>query len=392
MGFETFGAAQSTLIWIGFALAFIIGAVANKTHFCTMGGVSDWVNMGDTGRLRAWIFAMGVAMLGVAILEFFGMVNLSSTFPNYRGSSIAWSENILGGVMFGIGMTLASGCANNTLVRLGGGNLKSLVVFLVVAVMAYYMVLPFPGSDKTIYSVLFYPWMNPIAVDIAKPQDLGSIFGGENPAMIRMIVGLVVAAALIAFAFKAEDFRGNSNNILAGLVIGIAIVIAWYVSSAIILKNEMMGDMNLSSAVNQWDMVSDNPDARPAYSRNFLAQSFTFVNPIGQSLDYFAHGFSSKFLSFGIMSVFGVFLGSLVWSLATKTFRIEWFASVKDFVNHFFGAILMGIGGVLGMGCTIGQGVTGVSTLAVGSILTFLGIFAGSALTMKFIYWRMMRG
>jgi hypothetical protein len=368
-----------------------MGAVVKKTHFCTMGGISDLVNMGSTGRLRAWIFAMGVAVLGVAVLEYFGLVDLAQAFPPYRRSSITWSENILGGFMFGVGMTMASGCANKNLVLMGGGNLKSYVVFIVVAIMAYFMVLPFPGTDKTIYSLIFYPWMNPIALDLAKPQDLGGLIGGENPQTIRLILGLVVAVGLIAFALKSEDFRGNSNNVISGFVVGAAIVIAWYVSSAIILKNDLMGDLSLTSAVSQWDMISDNPDAKPAYTRNFNPQSFTFINPIGQILDYIANGLSIKYLSFGIVSVAGVYFGSMVWALVSKTFQIEWFASVKDFINHIIGAVLMGIGGVLGLGCTIGQGVTGISTLAVGSFLTFFGIFFGSYITMKIIYWRLMR-
>src|SRR6187399_2839478 len=123
-----------------FAIAAVMGAVMNKTHFCTMGGVSDWVNIGDTGRMRAWVFSMAVALAGVVALEAAGIVNLSGeTFPPYRTANFAWIRYLVGGLMFGIGMTLGSGCGNKTLVRIGNGNLKSLFVLAVAAICAYAM-------------------------------------------------------------------------------------------------------------------------------------------------------------------------------------------------------------------------------------------------------------
>src|SRR5210317_267130 len=127
-----------------------MGAIVNKTNFCTMGAVSDWVNIGDTGRFRAWLFAIAIALLGVTVLEAAGVVNVTSAFPPYRGPQLIWAENLLGGILFGIGMTLASGCGNKCLVRIGGGNLKSIMVFAVIAVIAYFMINPFPGSDQTL--------------------------------------------------------------------------------------------------------------------------------------------------------------------------------------------------------------------------------------------------
>ncbi|MBD3609194.1 MAG: YeeE/YedE family protein, partial [Gammaproteobacteria bacterium] len=131
MFFETFAEAQSYMLWATFIIAIIMGAVVNKTNFCTMGAVSDVVNMGDMGRMRAWLLAIAVAILGVVLLESAGMVNADSAFPPYRGSNFVWFENVLGGIIFGVGMTLASGCGNKTLIRIGGGNIKSIVVLLI---------------------------------------------------------------------------------------------------------------------------------------------------------------------------------------------------------------------------------------------------------------------
>ena len=391
MVFESFAPAQSFFLWATFGIALVMGALINKTNFCTMGSVSDWVNMGDTGRIRAWLFAIAVAMLGMAILESSGLVKLAATFPPYRANQLVWAENLLGGLMFGIGMTLASGCGSKTLIRIGGGNLKSIVVMIVIAIIAYYMINPFPGSDKTLFTVLFYDWIRPLAITLQTNQDLGAIVAGSgDAAMPRLAIGSILALALIGFAFMSADFR-SADNILGGLAVGLAVLAAWYVTSNVLVSADGQSFSLQNFVAEQWDMYAKPEDLKPADSRPLSTQSFTFINPMGQTLGYAMAGFKLTALTFGVMSVAGLILGSLLWSLISGSFRIEWFVSVKDFFNHFVGAILMGFGGVLAMGCTIGQGVTGVSTLAVGSIITLLAIIAGSASTMKYQYWKMMQ-
>jgi len=390
MVFENFIEANSMLLWSTFAIALVMGAAVNKTNFCTMGAVSDVVNMGDWGRMRAWLFAIAVALLGVTVLEASGMITISQTFPPYRGSSLAWIENLLGGLIFGVGMTLASGCGNKCLIRIGGGNIKSVMVLAIIAVIAYFMTNPFPGSDNTLYSLLFYGWTNPMSVNLGAGQDLGSVFAGaENAAAARTWIGAILAIAVLAFVWKSAEFRGSFDNILGGLVVGLAVLAFWYLSSN--AKLEIDGDMmSLSNYYNQWDFLAESEEGKPAAGASLAAQSFTFINPMGQTLGYAASGFSNAFLTAGIMALFGVILGSFLWSVITRGFRIEWFSSVGDFLNHFTGAILMGFGGVLAMGCTIGQGITGVSTLAIGSIITFVAIVLGSALTMKVQYYKLV--
>ena len=389
MSFETFFEAQSFMLWAVFIIALVMGAVVNKTNFCTMGAVSDFVNMGDTGRMRAWFLAMAVAILGVTILEYTGLLNLSGSFPPYRNSNIVLAENILGGLMFGIGMTLASGCGNKCLVRIGGGNLKSIVVFLIVGALAYFMINPFPGSDKTIYSVLFYGWTNPMSVDVLKPQDIGSLVGGSEPSAMRLIVGVVIFLAMGHFIFKSKEFRSSADNMIGGAVVGLAVLAAWFVSGNVIVDAD--GEiLSLQQYYNQWDMLADSDAGKPAAGAMLATQSYTFINPMGQALNYLAGGLDGSLMTFGVVAVFGVVAGSLIWSLISRSFRVEWFNSASDVANHVIGAILMGIGGTLAMGCTIGQAVTGISTLAVGSILTFGAIFLGSALTMKIQYYKMV--
>lgn len=360
-----------------FAIAAIMGATANKTNFCTMGAVSDWVNMDDKGRLRAWLLAVAVAMGGVLALEALGKVNLAgATFPPYRTANFAWLRYLLGGLMFGVGMTLASGCGNKTLVRIGGGNIKSLVVLAIASTMAYLML----WTD--FYGNFFDSWMSPLTLRLgemgAKSQTLDGVLGGlagmQDTSTLHLIIGGLLVVGLLAYAFASEDFRGNSDNILGGVVIGLAIVAGWY------LTGSAMG-----AEWKEWAEMADTPPSRVE------VQSFTFISPMGDGVRYLMNPKDFSLLNFGIAALAGVIVGSFIYAVATRSFRVEWFVNGGDFANHAFGAVLMGVGGVLSMGCTVGQAITGVSTLALGSMLTFAAIVAGAAATMKYQYWKMMR-
>ncbi len=390
MQFETFVGAESTLFWSIFAIAMIMGAVVNKSNFCTMGAISDWVNIGAMSRMRAWFLAMAVAMLGVSILEAIGTINLNGSFPPYRGSQLIWAENLLGGLLFGIGMTLASGCGNKTLVRIGTGNLKSIVVLIVIAIVAYFMTNPFPGSDQTLFSILFYDWIRPLAIDLSGQQDLGSLLSDENGETVRMYAGIVIALVMMLFIFRSAEFRGSFDNILSGVVVGLAVLGGWYLSSSIMITVPDEDPMTLSGYYQEWDMVAESDEGKPNFGGPLNAQSLTFINPMGQTAGYLSSGLNRSMLTFGIMALLGVIAGSLIWALISRSFRIEWFNSITDFVNHLFGAILMGLGGVLALGCSFGQGISGISTLAVGSFIAFVGIVFGSALTMKINYYKMV--
>ena len=356
------------VLLIVFGLAVLMGAVANKTNFCTMGAVSDWVNMDDTGRLRAWLLAMAVAIVGVTVLEAAGKAVVGTdTFPPYRTANFAWLRYVLGGLLFGVGMTLASGCGNKTLVRIGGGNLKSVVVLLIAGACAYAML----WTD--FYDTAFGAMVSATTVNLAnsgfKSQSLGDLTGVGNT-----IAGAVVALALIGYAFASKDFRASRDNILAGIVIGAIVIGGWYVTG---------GDLGV-----KWKEWAEFADTKPL---RVETQSYTFISAMGDAARYVMKPTDFSLVNFGIVALAGVVLGSLLWALVSRSFRFEWFKSIGDFVNHAIGAVLMGIGGVLAMGCTVGQAITGVSTLALGSILTFIAIVAGCAATMKYQYWKMMR-
>jgi uncharacterized membrane protein YedE/YeeE len=360
-----------------FAVAVIMGAVTCKTNFCAMGAVSDWVNIGDTGRMRAWIFSMAVALTGVIALEALGTVNLSNeTFPPYRTASFAWIRYLLGGLLFGVGMTLASGCGNRTLVRIGGGNLKSLVVLAIGAVCVYLMLWT-PLYEKAFLSWVAATTINLQSYGVAN-QELGTIlagmFGMGMSKHLNLAVATAVAVVMLVFCFRSADFRYDSDHILGGAVVGLAVIFGWWLTGG--------------PAGREWKEYADMATVIPS---RVQIQSYTFVSPMGDTLRYLLDPANLALVNFGVMALAGVVFGSLLWAVMTGQFRIEWFASWRDFVNHAVGGALMGIGGVLAMGCTVGQAITGISTLAVGSILTFLAIVIGAAGTMKYQYWRITR-
>ncbi|HET7597440.1 MAG TPA: YeeE/YedE family protein [Burkholderiales bacterium] len=360
-----------------FAIALVLGAVGQKTHFCTMGAVSDWVNMGHTGRMRAWVFAMAMALAGVVALEASGVVKLGTdTFPPYRTPQFAWLRYLVGGLLFGIGMTVGSGCGNRTLVRIGGGNLKSVVVLAVGAVAAYLMMWT-PLFEKT-----FLPWIQATSIDLARhgiaTQEAGTVlaamFGMEATRALNLTVSGLVAIALLVWVFSSSDFRDSRDNMLAGAVVGLAVVAGWYLT----------GGAPGQAWKEYAEMATDIPS-------RVQTQSFTFISPMGDALRYLRSPTDLSLVNVGVVGLCGVILGALVYALVSKSFRIERFVTARDFGAHVAGGALMGTGGVLAMGCTIGQAVTGVSTLAIGSILTFLSIVVGCVLTLKYQYWRIMR-
>jgi uncharacterized membrane protein YedE/YeeE len=357
-----------SLLWLAFAVSFIVGAIAQKTHFCTMGAVADIVNMGDWGRMRMWLLAIGVAILGSAALQAAGLIDLGKSI--YRSPTLLWLSHLVGGFCFGVGMVLASGCGAKTLVRMGGGSLKSLVVFLVLGLVAYMTL-------RGVLAVFRVNVLDRASLALPGGQDLPALLAaaglGAGPAFWLPVLGL--GGGLLAFCLFRRDFL-VFDNLLGGIGIGLAVVAAWYVSGHL-------------------GYVAEHPET---LQEAFLAtnsgrmESLTFVAPQAYTLDLLLlWSDSSRKLTLGIASLLGVVAGSAAWAVLAGKFRWEGFASLEDTASHLLGAALMGFGGVTAMGCTIGQGVTGFSTLALGSLLSFLAIVGGAAMMLKVQYWRLMR-
>ena len=363
-------AVATTVAWGGFALAFIFGAVANRTNFCTMGAVSDLVNMGDWGRMRMWLLAIAVAILGSNALQLAGVLDLSKSI--YTGSNFIWLSHIVGGFAFGVGMTLGSGCGSKTLIRIGGGSLKSLVVLVFLGIAAYVTL-------KGLFGAFRVAVLDSVSVTLPTGQDLPSLLakalGADRKAMM-ILASAVVAGLLLLFVFKDREFRRNFDGVLGGVTVGLVVIGGWYVSGK-------LGYLAEDPNTLQEAFVATNSGR---------LESLSFVAPQAYTLELLMFWTDkSKIVTFGIASALGVVAGSAAYALASGKFRWESFRDAEDTASHMVGGVLMGFGGVTALGCTVGQGITGFSTLALGSMLTFAAIVAGSALTMKWQYARMLR-
>lgn len=344
---------------LGLLAGMIFGAVTTKTNFCTMGAVSDWINTGSKDRLRSWLLAMGIAILVSQGMHVRGMVDLGNAI--YLTQNLGWLGHILGGFLFGVGMTLASGCGHRNLARVGGGNLKSLVVIIILGITAYM-------TMRGLFALFRVNVIESTNISLAKSgindQGIGTLIAAfldlDNVGQVSMIVALALGLGLVAYSFASRTFRSSFDNILAGVAIGLLVPVGWYITG-----------------------VVGFDDFEPV-----RFESFTFIGPTAESLMYLMT-YTGSTISFGIATVFGVILGSFLFAMVTGRFVIEAFSSREDMLRHLAGGALMGFGGVVALGCTIGQGITGVSTLALGSLLTLISIVFGCALAMKIAYHRL---
>jgi uncharacterized membrane protein YedE/YeeE len=360
---------QTQVLWAAFALAVLFGAIAQRTHFCTMGAVADIVNMGDWARMRMWVLAMGVAMIGFNGMVAAGWIDAADSI--YAGPRIVWLSALVGGFMFGFGMVLASGCGSKTLVRIGAGNLKSLVVFVVLGIAAF-------ATLRGITAVARVATVDKIAITAPMGQDLPSLLAaatGASKSMLAALLGLGIGGALSAWALVRREGR-SADNLLAGLGIGAIIAAVWWVSGRL-------------------GHLAEHPQT---LEEAFLAtnsqrmESLSFVAPIAYTIDWLIY-FSDKgkLLTIGIVATVGMVVGSAAYALATRSFRWEGFRDAGDTANHLVGATLMGVGGVTALGCTVGQGLSGISTLSLTSVVALLAIVAGAVAALHWQIWRIER-
>lgn len=360
-------AAASLITGLAFAIGAVFGFVGNKTRFCTMGAISDIVHMGDWNRMRMWMLAVAIAMFGTTALQLAGLFDASKTI--YTGSRFVWLSHLVGGAAFGVGMTLASGCGSRMLIRIGGGNLKSVVVFAFFAISA-------AMTMRGLFGVWRVRLLDATALTLPHGQDLPAFLAAGLAPQTALLTatGAIGGALLLAALARREAWR--SDVLLGGLATGALVVAGWYVTGHI-------------------GYVAEHPDtlqeAFTATNGN-RAESLTFVAPLAYTLDLLLMwSDASRMLTFGIASVLGVVVGSTLHALLSGSFRIEGFRDAGDLLRHIVGAVLMGFGGITALGCTIGQGVSGLSTLALGSVLTTAAIVAGALVTMKLQYHLMMR-
>jgi uncharacterized membrane protein YedE/YeeE len=316
---------------LAFALAFVFGAMANRVNFCTMGAVTDIVNFGDWRRMRMWVLAITVAIAGSAVLASLGLVDLSKSI--YTGNKVAWVSAIVGGFLFGFGMTLASGCGSKTLIRAGAGNLKSVVVLVMLGVAAY---MTLRGLFAVWRTVGLDPWRLDLGAWGAATSDLPALaVAAGMGAAAKVWVPVAVVLALAFYVFKDRDFRATPELVVGGVVVGLVIVGGWYISGHI-------GYLAEDPATLEEKFVATNSNRLESYS---------FVSPVAYTLELLMlWSDTTRIVTFGIAGVLGMIAGSTAYALVSRTFRWEVFGSDEDVGNPIVGGILMCFGGVTAHG------------------------------------------
>lgn len=342
---------QAQVLGAGFGLGVLLGWLAQRTNFCVMGAVADAVSMGSWERARQWALAVATALLGFTLLRELGWVSPAQTL--HGGTRLLWASQATGGLLFGVGMVLASGCGARTLVRVGGGNLKSLVVLLLMGLSGFMTL-------RGLTAVWRSETVDRLAVGLTAPQDLPSLLG-----LTPWIPAALLAAALLVFVLRGPRSRALWAG---GLGVGLLATAAWALTA-------------------RWAFVAEHPQTLEAawVATSFnRPEAFSFVSPAAGLLDWLLFfSDASKRLNFGICSLLGVVAGAAAAALVHREFRWEGFRQTDDLVRHLLGAVLMGVGGVTALGCTFGQGISGVATLSLGSFIAVAGLIAGAWLTLR---------
>lgn len=340
----------------GLLIGTIFGFIIYVTNFCTMGSISDIVSFGDYRRFRAWLLAAAVALIGTFLLQSTGLAEISGAM--YLTPNLNWLANIVGGLMFGFGMVFAGGCVSKNLVRAGGGDLRSVVVLIVVGIFAYMTI---GGIIGPLRLAVFAPTMIDLTTFEVDSQSIGSIlsiFTSLDAATANLYIMVLLAAILLIYCFKDTQFRTSPAHIVAGVGIGLCVIAGWFLTG---LAFDEFADQAVPIA------------------------SLTFVRPTGDSLEYLMRYTALGAPGFGVVTLFGALLGGFLGALSKGRLHMITFANAKDSQRNFIGAAMMGVGGVLALGCTIGQALTGFSTLAVGSMITFVFIVIGGIAGVKYL-------
>ncbi len=339
-------AIANIVIAAGFLLGLAFGVVGLLSGFCLTSGLRSWWTQGDGRMIRAFALASAVAILGTQGLAAAGLVDLGKSI--YLQPSFSAPLILFGGLLFGYGMVAANACASRALVLLGRGNLRSLVVTITVAVTA----------EMTLKGLLaplrlaFLHWSQTTLASVSLPALMSA--SGLDEGLARLLAAVAVGGALLAFALTPAQFRRSFAHVAGGIAIGLLIPAGWFVTGY---------------------LGADPFEPAPV-------ASLTFVAPVADALQYAMLSTGST-LSFGIALVAGVLLGSLGAALATQRFQWEGYTSPRHMLRSIGGAALMGCGGAMAYGCSIGQGLTGLSTLAFPSVVAATGILLGAAAALR---------
>lgn len=336
--------STSAIAFAGLIGGIVLGFAARWGRFCTLGAIEDWVLGSDTTRLRIWLFALGVAILGTHLSGLLGLVPLLDSA--YLTSPTPLLSTLAGSLLFGLGMSLAGTCGFGLLARLGGGDLKSLLGFFSMGIFAY----------STMRGLLAYPrqWLFGGRSEVETPHSMAlwleNVFGGNF-----LVWGCAIGSTLLIVALRSQKFRQRPRAVIAGSLVGLAIVGGWLSTS----------------------LLSSDFDPYPL-------ESHTFSAPLGETIIYVMAATGTG-LRFGIGAVFGVVIGAVIGSRQLDQFRWEACDDVREIRRQLVGGLLMGFGGVLAFGCTVGQGLSAASVLAFSAPVALFGVFVGAWIGLQWL-------
>jgi uncharacterized protein len=330
------------VVMSGLLIGLAYGAIGLLSGFCLLSGLRGWWGEGDGRLIRTYALALGVAIAATQLLAAGNVIDIGKSI--YLQPSFSAPLMFVGGLLFGYGMVLSNGCGSRALVLLGRGNLRSFVVVIVLGIAA----------QMTLKGLIAPARIAMLQASQAAPQtiSLPALFStlGLGETFARTVAASAIAGALIIFAFAHAPFQRAWGQVTAGVAVGLLVAAGWFATA-------YLGADDF------------NPVA---------VTSLTFIAPIADAVQY-AMLSTGLTLNFGIAMVAGVFAGSLVTALATGRFRLEGYSSPRHMVRSIGGAALMGAGGAMAYGCSIGQGLTGLSTLALPSFVAVAGILLGTA-------------
>lgn len=363
-------AATQAVVWGALILGLVLGAAGQASRFCVRGAISDWYILGSQTRMLSWLVVVLVAAAGTQLLIAFDLFDATRAIA--WTDRFVWLSYLVGGTLFGYGMVLAAGCPQRSLVKAGAGNMKAIVTLLVAAIAAQMTL-------RGVFAEARVRGLDAWGVQWSHPQDLGSVLASWLPLSasalrLSILLLLVIAAAAWLWRRRADLQPGQW---MASVLIGLLVPAAWLLTGHIGYLPEHPETLEQAWLGTQ----SRRPEA------------LTFTAPVAHSLDLLTFwSDANTTATFGVMLTLGVLVGSHVSARLRGEFRVESFNNPRDLRNHLIGGVLMGFGGVTAMGCSVGQGVTGLAMLSAGAVIAVTGIVVGALLALKRMVSQVERG
>ena len=326
----------------GLIVGCVMGYVARRNHFCTMSSLERYWYAGDSTGLRSWVLAAAVALIATQALIAANLIDVSGSF--YLTTPLPLVGSIVGGLMFGFGMALVGTCGFGALVRLGGGSLRAFIVLGAMAVSAL-------AASRGVIGHFRQAAIDPFSID------LSSIGGQSIGAIISTLIGLdlngasaiILGLLLSGWVFKNPGFRRDYGKIVAGCVIGLCIAAGWLTTS-------------------YYSQILFVP---------VQLQAGSFVAPFADTMMQIV-AVTNELPDYGVGLVVGVLVGAALAAWQADDVRWEACDDARELGRHLLGAFLMGTGGIFALGCTIGQGVSAVSLMAISAPIVMASIAFGA--------------